>query len=425
MTEWTTSSLAEIAELRFGKTPSRSEALFWNPSGGYPWATIADMRTDPVLETAETVSEAGLPFAGRSVSAGSIMMSFKLTVGRVARAGTELLTNEAIVSVHGLEGKANDGWLYHALPGIARGGVTDTAVKGSTLNKSKLEKLKVHLPPLEEQRRIAEILDTIDETIQATQRVIVKYKRVRAGLTDVLLSGDSDAADPENWKSERSWADVLRQDQPQAGIRNRVDVRLLDLADSMVDGPFGSALKTEHYVRDAGVRVVRLANLSEGSYLNEDEAFIKEDYARLLSRHDVRSGDVLVASLGDDNHRPGRACLYPVEFAPGIVKADCFRVRPSESVDPRFLMEMLNSRSVASQLRRLSQGVTRDRVNLRQLRWIVLRVPPLDEQRLIAKILDTVDEAVQADEEQLNKLRELRSGLSSDLLSGRVRTVAA
>ena len=70
MSEWTRSILKDMAELRFGKTPPRSEARFWNPPDGHPWATIADMRTDPVVETAETVSEAGLPFAGRSVSAG-------------------------------------------------------------------------------------------------------------------------------------------------------------------------------------------------------------------------------------------------------------------------------------------------------------------------------------------------------------------
>lgn len=189
MNEWTRCFLQDVAELRFGKTPPRSEPRFWGQSRGHPWATIADMRDDPVLDTVEKVSEAGLPFAGRVVSAGSVMMSFKLTVGRVARAGVDLLTNEAIVSVHGLDGIADDDWLYYALPGIALGGITDTAVKGATLNKSKLERLRVDLPPLEEQKRIAEVLNSMDETIRATERAIEKRKALRSGLVDDLLSG--------------------------------------------------------------------------------------------------------------------------------------------------------------------------------------------------------------------------------------------
>ena len=112
-------------------------------------------------------------------------------------------------------------------------------------------------------------------------------------------------------------------------------------------------------------------------------------------------------------------------FPPGIVKADCFRIRPSRSVDSRFLMEILNSRGASSQIRRLAQGVTRDRANLSQLRRIVLKIPPLEEQRRIAAILDTFDETVRANEQQRDKLWRLRSGLAADLLSGRVRTVAA
>ena len=87
-------------------------------------------------------------------------------------------------------------------------------------------------------------------------------------------------------------------------------------------------------------------------------------------------------------------------------------------------MEILNSKSAAAQVRELAQGVTRDRVNLRHLRRIVLQVPPLGEQRRIAEILDSIDETVQANEGRLDKLRRLRSGLAADLLAGRVRMVA-
>ena len=352
------------------------------------------------------------------------VQAFQSVGGRRAVASTEFMVYVPRLDVLNLR------YLKHLLSSTQFARRLQAAATGTTnshvrVKPSETLRWPVRVPPLEEQRRIAKILDTMDDTIQATERVIAKDEGVRAGLVTGLLSKSSGVGVPQDWTSDRSRNTGPLRDHQQVGMNNWVTVRLLELAESMVDGPFGSDLKTEHYVQDAGVRVVRLANLGEGRYLNEDEAFVAEDHAGHLGRHDVRSGDVLVASLGDDNHRPGRASLYPDEFAPGIVKADCFRIRPLGSVDPRFLMEILNSRSVTSQIRRLAQGVTRDRINLDQLRWVVLQMPPLEEQRRIAEIIDTVDRVAYANEKQLCKLRELRFGLAGDLLSGRVRTVAA
>ena len=122
MAEWRPSTLGDISDLSSGATPPRGIDRYWS-DGGHPWATIADLSHDPVLVTpSETVSDAGAPFAGRVVEVGSILMSFKLTVGRVARAGVALQTNEAIVSVRGKMGLVEEDWLYHALPRIAASG---------------------------------------------------------------------------------------------------------------------------------------------------------------------------------------------------------------------------------------------------------------------------------------------------------------
>lgn len=93
------------------------------------------------------------------------------------------------------------------------------------------------------------------------------------------------------------------------------------------DGPFGSGLKSEHYV-DAGMRVVRLQNIKADGFSDDDAAFIDLDYASSeLSRHEVLAGDVLIAGLGDERNLVGRACVAPVGIEPAMVKADCFRFR--------------------------------------------------------------------------------------------------
>lgn len=289
-----------------------------------------------------------------------------------------------------------------------------------------LSNLELEIPPLEEQQRIAEVLDTIDEVIQTTECIISKRKALRSGLAAELLAGDANISALTNSDLSEIWRSYQSLLSTKDGIRNkRLPHLLLDVASSTVDGPFGSALKTEHYIQGPGVRVVRLTNLGDGQFVDKDQVFVDKDYANALSRHEVRGGDVLVAALGDDNHRPGRACLYPIELEPGIVKADCFRIRSSNLIDSRYLREALNSSDVVHQVSRLAQGVTRNRINLSQLRRIVLRIPPLQEQQWIAEVLDTIDETIQGDEEKLVKLQQLRTGLADDLLSGRVRTVAA
>ncbi len=415
MREWIRLSLAEVAELRFGKTPSRSEARFWNPSGGHPWATIADLRTDPVMETAEAVSDAGLPFAGRPVSAGSTMMSFKLTVGRVARAGTELLTNEAIVSVHGLEGKVDDGWLYHALPGIAEGGVTDTAVKGLTLNKAKLEKLMVHLPPLEEQQRIAEILDAINETIQATERVTAKHKQIRTGLASDLLEVKS---------ANESFTSMNSNGAPSScasslTLRNRVgDVVFLRDCGRWLSGGTPDTGNLNYW--DGEIPWITASSL-KGRYLSASQRRLTLAGAEAGSRI-VPGGTILFVVRGmslKKEFRVGMA-VRPVSFG-----QDCKALIPADGIDPKYLLFALEAAEnrVLRMVDEASHGTGRLQTSL--LGGLKVRLPSIEKQRWVIEILDAIDDAIWNNRAQLQKLRRLRAGLAADLLSGRVRTVAA
>lgn len=193
---------------------------------------------------------------------------------------------------------------------------------------------------------------------------------------------------------------------------------LSDIVESAVDGPFGSNLKTEHYVDEPGVRVVRLQNIGNGEFSDSDRAWVSARHAQCLSRHGVQARDIVVASLGDDKHPVGRACLYPETAPPGIVKADCFRLRLDESIAvPGFVMRALCCPATRIGLSGLSQGVTRDRVNLGNLLRFKVQLAPLAEQRRIAEILDTLDEAIRKTEQVIAKLRQMKQGLLHDLLT--------
>jgi type I restriction enzyme S subunit len=167
-----------------------------------------------------------------------------------------------------------------------------------------------------------------------------------------------------------------------------------------VDGPFGSNLKTSHYVRE-GPRVVRLQNIGEGLFRDE-QAHITAAHFEALRKHEVIPGDVVVASLGD--HAP-RACAIPEWLGPAVVKADCVRLRTAQGIEPRFVMWMLNSPPVRAQASVSIKGVGRPRLGLGGIRLLELRLPPLNEQRRI----------VAAIEEHLSRLDAADASLAAAL----------
>ena len=97
-------------------------------------------------------------------------MSFKLSLGRAAITATPMYTNEAIAALYPND-LATTEYLYYALPTLALETSADRAVKGRTLNKAKLRALRLILPPLSEQRKIAAILSSVDDAIEKTQAV--------------------------------------------------------------------------------------------------------------------------------------------------------------------------------------------------------------------------------------------------------------
>lgn len=152
---------------------------------------------------------------------------------------------------------------------------------------------------------------------------------------------------------------------------------------AITDGPFGSNLASRHYTDD-GPRVVRLQNISDGFFIDE-KAHISEEHFESLRAHEVRAGDLLIASLGEVLPR---ACLAPTTLGPAIVKADCIRVRLRPDVEPRWVLYAMQRPDVRRWADNHRHGVGRPRLGLKVIRQIPVPLPPLDEQRRIVDVLE-------------------------------------
>ena len=271
--------------------------------------------------------------------------------------------------------------------------------------------------PLEEQRRIAQILDTIDETIQATERIIAKQKRVRAGLAADVLSGRSESAPSKNFRpNETPPPPASTSTSRGSGMSESRDyVTLGELADL---NPESLGAKTP---KDHTFKYIDLTSVSHGSIdMASLEQFRFVD-APSRARRVVRDGDVLFGTV-----RP-RLRSHARVGGHGYVASTGFCVTRARLgvADSGFLGHFLLSDEATRQATRREVGSNYPAVTERDVATFRLPRIPLEEQRRIAQILDTIDETIQATEQQLGKLSELRSGLAADLLSGRVRTLAA
>ncbi len=154
---WKWVRLGDIVQAQIGKTPQRHNSDYWTERD-IPWVSISDLTNGNLTETKEKISSKALKdvFHDRIVAKNTLLMSFKLTIGKVAILRINAVHNEAIVSIIPFidsEHSLRD-YLFITLPMISQNGDFKDAIKGKTLNKSSLTKLLIPLPPLKEQKRI-------------------------------------------------------------------------------------------------------------------------------------------------------------------------------------------------------------------------------------------------------------------------------
>ena len=187
---WEVVRLGDIVNFKIGRTPPRENKDYWT-NGKYYWVSISDMKNPYINNTSEMVSEKAHKeiFKEKLTPAGTLLMSFKLTIGRTAILNVDAYHNEAIISIYPKENKVLKEFLFYYLPAVDYSNLQDKAIKGNTLNTSKLNKIPIPLPPLDEQQKIANILTTIDQKIQAEEKKKEALQNLFKTLLQQLMTG--------------------------------------------------------------------------------------------------------------------------------------------------------------------------------------------------------------------------------------------
>jgi type I restriction enzyme S subunit len=279
---------------------------------------------------------------------------------------------------------------------------------GSTiahLPQEDLRNLPVPLPSTREQQKIVAAIEEQFSRLGAGIRSLDGARHWAARMRSSVLDSSINA----RW-AEQSFG--IAEGWPLETVGS--------IAESIVDGPFGSKLKTEHY-QSQGVRVIRLQNIADGRFDDTDKAYISTDHADTIKRHEARPNDVVIAALGDILPR---ACVIPLEIGRAIVKADCFRLRPRAGMDPKYVTYALSAPQTRKHASTQIAGVGRPRLNLRKVSALKIPVPTTAEQEKIVASIDEQFSSISAMEETIvrstRRADQLRTSILAAAFSGRL-----
>ncbi|MBO6561149.1 MAG: restriction endonuclease subunit S [Nisaea sp.] len=284
---------------------------------------------------------------------------------------------------------------YESYRDVARGGR-----KARRVNPREFLDSTIDLPPLREQQKIAEILTSVDDAIQATEAVIEQTKKVKHGVMNQLLTkgiGHTRFKQTEIGDIPEGWEVVPAESVCEAVIdcKNRTPP-----------------------ITDSGFAVVRTPNVRNGKFVKKNLTFTDEtSFVEWTKRGKPRPGDVLITREAP----VGEVCAAPTEFEFCLGQRTML-YRPNRArLDQTFLLYSLQSDAVRRVLLERAGGSTVGHVRVGDIRALPIPIAPLEEQLLIVECLRSIDRQITVTECEQLSLQALKSSLLSDLMTGRTR----
>ena len=415
---WEWVRFADLVTFYSGKTPQRQNPAYWN-NCQYPWISIADMQDGSIISsTKESISEQALKecFAGKLSPAGTMIMSFKLTIGKISILDFNAVHNEAIISIFPTA-ECNDeeiikSYLFKILPLIAVTGDSKNAVKGKTLNATSISNLMIPLPPLAEQKRIVEKIEELMPLIEEYGKAEEQLSKLNTEFPDKLrksilqlaVQGKLTERDPADEpasellkrikagkealiktgkiKKEKSLPAITDDEKPFNIPDTWEWVRLSDIC-NISDGTHQTPTYVEH-----GIPFISAQNVKPYRFLPENHRNVSyEDYLEYNKNISPEKGDILMARVGAGI---GEAAIIDQDLEFSIYVSLTLIKCYSKEFDMMYLLHVLNSpigRKLAEK-KTLGKGASQGNLNLIFIREFVLPIPPLHEQKRIVKCVE-------------------------------------
>ena len=371
--------LGEVCEIKIGKTPNRSQTLYWG--GDYPWLSISDMKEKILCTTKEKITkEAVQKEKMQIVSKGTVVMSFKLSIGKVGILAENMYTNEAIANFVVKNNKMlfNE-YLYYALQGINFDSLTDRAVMGKTLNKAKLNNLSIVYNEPFMQQQIVLRLDGVNKLIESRKQQLSELsKLVKSRFNEMF-------GDP---------------------VLNEMGWEKHALKEFGVWKSGGTPKKNEEKYFRGHIPWITSGEL-EHKYIDDSFEKITEKAIECSSAKIIEKGSLLLgmydtAGLKSSINTKVMSCNQAIAFA----KLDD---KITNTIYVYYVIQNLRSMLLNQQ-----RGVRQKNFNLSMIKNISIPLPPLSLQNEFADFVAQVDKSQLAIQKSLEKLETLKKSLMQE-----------
>lgn len=405
--DWEVAKLGETGRIVSGATPDTKVAEYWN--GEIAWCTPTDITALKgkvyFSKTQKRISDLGLRNSSASLlPVGSLVICTRATLGDCAINLVPMATNQGFKSI-----VPNEDWdvnfLYYLINDSKE--VIKRLSSGSTfleISKKAFENIDIPFPPLLEQRKIAEILSTVDEKMALIDEQLAQTQELQKGLMQRLLTrgiGHTTFKDSPVGKIPASWEVV----------------KMKDVCSKITDGTHFSPKPTAE-----GIPFITAIHVKDGFIDFESCKYLPQKvHDDIYKRCNPAKGDVLIVNIGAGTATPA---LVKVDFEFSLKNVAL--LKPNSQILRGDFLEFYQIFKKKHIVETLLSGGAQPFLSLKALADLVLLLPPLHEQRQITELLTTIDEKLQVLTQKKSQYQKLKLGLMQLLLTGqrRVRVAA-
>jgi type I restriction enzyme S subunit len=400
--DWSSVPIASVARLESGHTPSKRKSIYWGGTIG--WVSLHDtsaLGKREINMTSKTITEEGLNHSSaRLLPAGTVVFSRTATVGKTTVMACPMATSQDFAN-YVCGPNLHNHFLVYLFRGMGR--TWKQLMAGSihnTIYMPVFKALKITLPPLPEQRAIAEALSDADALLDGLDRLIAKKRDLKQATMQQLLTGKTRLP----------------------GFSGEWEVKRLGDLGATYGGLSG---KTKADFGVGPARYITFLNVMTNVVIDSGQ-FEPVRVGSGESQNAVSIGDLLFNGSSETPEEVAM-CSFMSEDEPGLfLNSFCFgfRLKDAQLADGLFLAYYIRANPGRDVMKSLAQGSTRYNLSKGALLHAKLLLPKKSEQVAIAAVLTDMDAELEALEARRDKVQSLKHAMMQELLTGKTRLVA-